>query len=216
MDRYKLYIFDWDGTLMDSINKIVHTLQGAAQLSQLAIPSDQAVKNIIGMSLTKAAQQLFGDVTQHQIDAFVETYKHHYKHGNTTPAPMYDGCSTFLTNLREANKLIAVATGKAREGFNDIFALSNVDHLFHTTRCGDEAISKPNPDMLLQILDELNVNPCDALMVGDSHFDLLMAQNAKVDSIGITHGVGDAQMLAQYQPQAIVHSLDELNRLIFK
>lgn len=214
MKHYQLYIFDWDGTLMNSINKIVNSLQAAAKASNLTIPGEQASKSIIGASLSKAATILFPDIKEVQIEQLIKHYKSQYLDLNKTPSPLYDDAEHLLLRLHKNEKMLAVATGKGRQGLERVLAVSNTKHLFHLTKSSDDAESKPHPDMLEQILAELDVKPEDALMIGDSQYDLKMAQHAGVDSIGITHGAGSEQSLQECAPKAIVHSIKQLAELI--
>ena len=214
MQHYKLVIFDWDGTLMDSIERIVSSMQSAAKTVGLTIPSNDEVKQIIGLSLTTALQTLFVTIDNEQIEAMLVQYKYQYLEGDNTPTPLFDNAVALLTQLRQKNKLLAVATGKGREGLNRVLGVSATSHFFHTTRCAGEMPSKPDPKMITSILAELDVAPHEAIMVGDTSHDLQMAQNAGIDSVGVTFGVHDKQVLEQYKPKTVVDSLSELHQLL--
>lgn len=214
MQHYKLVIFDWDGTLMDSVGRIVSSMQSAAQAVGLIIPSNNEVKEIIGLSLPVALQELFLTISEEQIEAMLIQYKYQYLEGDNTPTALFEDAVELLTQLRQENKLLAVATGKGREGLNRVLNVSETNHLFHTTRCAGEMRSKPDPQMLDSILTELDIAPHEALMVGDTSHDLKMAQNAGIDSVGVTFGVHDKQVLQQYKPKAVVDSLSELHQLL--
>lgn len=214
MQHYKLVIFDWDGTLMDSVERIVSSMQSAAKTVGLPIPSNDSAKQIIGLSLTTALKELFVAITDEQIDAMLVQYKYEYLEGDITPTPLFDNALNLLMQLKQESKLLAVATGKGREGLNRVLGVSNTTDFFHTTRCAGEMPSKPDPQMLHSILAELNVAPHEAIMIGDTSHDLKMAQNAGVDSIGVTFGVHNKQVLEQYAPKAIVDSLSELHKLL--
>ncbi|MCW8833616.1 MAG: HAD-IA family hydrolase, partial [Colwellia sp.] len=180
----------------------------------LAIPSNNDVKQIIGLSLTTALEELFLAITPEQIDAMLVEYKYQYLEGDTTPTPLFEHAITLLTTLKQENKYLAVATGKGREGLNRVLHISETSAFFHTTRCAGEMKSKPDPQMLHSILAELAIAPHEAIMIGDTSHDLKMAQNAGIDSIGVTFGVHDSDTLAKYQPKAIVNSLAELHALL--
>ena len=214
MSKYKLIIFDWDGTLMDSIDRIVSSMQAAAHHCQLSIPTVAQVKEIIGLSLPKTLDILFPGASQTQVSALLEQYKYQYVEDNNTPAPLFEHALSLLNTLNDNNKLLAVATGKGRQGLQRVFSATQTEHLFHASRCGDEARSKPDPQMLLSLLAELNVLPENAVMIGDTSHDMKMAQAAGIDRIGITLGVHDRELLNQYQPKAIVDSLAELQQLL--
>lgn len=211
---YQLIIFDWDGTLMNSIDRIVSSMQNAALLSQLVKPSAEHVKEIIGLSLPAAITTLFPDNSSEQTAALVAQYKHQYVEVNNTPAPLFNDAIALLTNLQQESKLLAVATGKGRVGLERVFQTTQTGHFFHASRCADEVKSKPHPEMLHSLLEELHIDKSQAVMIGDTCHDLKMAQSAGVDRIGVTFGVHDREVLSQYQPKAIVDSLTELQTLL--
>lgn len=214
MNNYKLIIFDWDGTLMDSIARIVSSMKSAALNCQLVVPTTKQVKDIIGLSLPTALKCLFPSATKEQLANMVEQYKYQYIDEDKTPAPLFDNALTLLKALSAESKLLAVATGKARQGLQNVFSTTQIGHFFHASRCADEALSKPNPQMILSLLDELNVKPEHAVMIGDSKLDMAMAQASGIDRIGVTMGVHDQVALSHYKPKAIVNSLSELQQLL--
>lgn len=214
MNNYKLIIFDWDGTLMDSIGRIVSSMQVAAMHCSLEVPSDQQVKEIIGLSLPVALETLFPKNSDAQHQAMLIQYKHQYVEGDTTPTPLFNNAFALLTALKSQGKLLAVATGKGREGLERVLNITKTGHFFHASRCAGEVLSKPEPEMLLSLLEELSVAPKHAVMIGDTSHDMQMAKSAGVDCIGITLGVHNRNILNKYQPKAVVDSLSELQQLL--
>ena len=214
MQDYKLVIFDWDGTLMDSVDRIVSSMQSSAKIVGLTIPSHEAAKQIIGLSIPEALKALFEGITDEQIEVMRLQYKHQYLDGDTTPTPLFDNATNLLTQLKQQNKLLAVATGKGRDGLNRVLKVSETSAFFNTTRCAGEMRSKPDPEMINSILAELDIAPHEAIMIGDTGHDLKMAQNAGVDSIGVTFGVHNREELSLYKPKVIVDSLPELHQLL--
>jgi len=205
--RYQLIIFDWDGTLMDSLDKIVVCMQAAAKQMQQAIPSEQSVKNIIGLSLLNAVQHLFPKLLLNEQQALVVAYREQYHLHQNIETPLYPGIKTLLTTLKEQGYLLAVATGKGRNGLDNMLAQSGTSDLFSATICADEAHSKPDPLMLDMLLQQLQVEPSEALMIGDSSYDLAMAQQAGIASLGVSYGVHDVQKLIQFSPIMILDNL---------
>ena len=214
MTEYKLVVFDWDGTLMDSIARIVSSMQAAAYHCQLTIPTENSVKDTIGLSLSKVLDILFPGASQRDITALLEQYKFQYVEGNSTPAPLFEHALLLLKALTDNDKLLAVATGKGREGLQRVFSSSQTEHFFHASRCADEAKSKPDPEMLLSLLAELSIAPEQAVMVGDTCYDMQMAKAAGIDRIGITLGVHSRDILKKFQPIAIVDSIAELQQIL--
>ena len=213
-EHYQLIIFDWDGTLMDSIKRIVSSVQAAAKNCLLNVPDNSQVRNIIGLSLPQAMKTLFPNINGSDTAKLIEQYKHQFVEVNDTPMPLFIDTIAVLNTLTQHDKILAVATGKGREGLQRVFKQTQTGHYFKASRCADEVSSKPSPDMLLSLLDELRIEKDLALMVGDSKYDLQMAKTAGVDCVGVTFGVHNRSELSQYRPKAIVDSLTELQKLL--
>lgn len=205
--KYQLIIFDWDGTLMDSIDKIVLCMQKASLQEGLVAPTKNAVKNIIGLSLINAVAKLFPELTQQAHEALVDAYRHQYQLHHHLDTPLYDGIKDLLVSLKAKGYLLAVATGKARVGLDSMLEKTDSLHLFSATICADEANSKPDPLMLELLLKELRLEAKHALMIGDSLYDLEMANNAGVDCLGVSYGVHDKESLHGAQPIAVLDDL---------
>ncbi|MCU7553955.1 HAD-IA family hydrolase [Alteromonas sp. ASW11-19] len=214
MKNYQLVIFDWDGTVMDSAAKIIRCMQNAARHCEVPVPTDDEVAHIIGISLKPAIMQLFNTRDEALADRIVQAYKTEYLQQDVVPCPLFTGAEKLFDALRAANKTLAVATGKARRGLNRAWSNTGTGHYFATSRCADEANSKPSPDMLVQILEELNVSAADAVMIGDTVYDMQMAEAIGMDRIGVSYGVHAQVNLEKHKPEAIVHSLAELGELL--
>ncbi|MGZ9898062.1 HAD-IA family hydrolase [Shewanella gaetbuli] len=209
-NKYDLVIFDWDGTLMDSIGSIVACMQSAARDLALNIPSERAIRDLIGLSLPKIMHILFGSDTQLH-EKVVERYRFHYLSANTV-SPLFDGAETLLQQLKDNGYTLAIATGKARPGLERVLNASGMGHYFAATRCADETESKPHPLMINSLLEQFNVPVDRAVMIGDSVHDLNMANNAGVAGIGVSYGANLVEQLHEAKPLAIV---DEVSELLF-
>lgn len=210
--KYKLVIFDWDGTVMDSVSKIVNCIRQSALSLNITPPSDDAIKNIIGLSLERAIDVLFPEQIE-QHNALVEGYKHQYLI-DKTPTPVFDGVASVLNALQEQGIILAVATGKGRDGLERLLDQSQLRHFFSATRTSDDAQSKPSPDMLYQLLQELGVSADDAVMIGDTKIDMAMGKAANMDRIGVTMGVHNAQQLSELTPVATVDNYQQLQQIL--
>ena len=216
MKKYKLVIFDWDGTLMDSVGRIVSSMRSAAEQANLNIPTEDAVKNIIGLSLPEATNILFPLCTEQEAMQLLVFYKDHYVSRDSTPSPLFSHALLLLQQLKDNHQLLAVATGKGRNGLERVMAETDTKSYFTASKCADESESKPSPDMVLQLLEQLNINRQEAVMIGDTVHDMSMARNAGIDRIGVTMGVHDREALSEFQPVAIVDSLFELAPILLK
>ena len=210
MPDYQLLIFDWDGTLVDSIGRIVEAMHAAADVCGLMRCSDLQVKGIIGLGLPEAIRSLYPQLDEQvQIERFRRCYSEHYLALESEPSALFPGVAESLGAFREAGYRLAVATGKGRHGLRRVLEQRGWLNYFDTTRCADESASKPDPLMLEQILAHCAVSPQRALMIGDSAFDLQMARRAGMDSVAVGYGAQPLAVLREHGPTlAIEHFTD--------
>ena len=215
MKQFPLLVFDWDGTLVDSIERIVTSLQFASRKTLDIQLSESQARDVIGLGLMEAIAKLHPelDTQQHSVELnnIANAYRQHYVHDNKVPAPLFRGVNQLLNELRTEGYTLAISTGKSRAGLEHSINEHQVADYFTTTRCAGENKSKPHPEMLHQILDELNFPATQTLMIGDSEHDLKMASNASIKSIGVTHGVHDAATLNKHNPLTCLTDITELS-----
>ncbi|WP_430462480.1 HAD-IA family hydrolase [Thalassolituus sp. LLYu03] len=209
--RYRVVVFDWDGTLVDSTQRIVDSMQRAAREVGLREVPDAAVQNIIGLGLPEALMTVWPEINEEQLEVMRRLYVRYFVSDSQVDMDFFPGARTLLDTLLKKGYLLAVATGKSRKGLNRLLQDLKVGHLFATTRCADETRSKPDPLMLEEIMAELSVSPAEVLMVGDTTYDLDMAHAAAIDSVAMGHGAHDEQQLLACGPKTICHSIAELN-----
>jgi phosphoglycolate phosphatase len=208
---YQLLIFDWDGTLVDSIGRIVESMHRAAESCGLPQLSDEAVKGIIGLGLPEAIRTLYPELDEAAlIERFRVGYGEHYMALENEPSALFPGVEESLQAFREQGYQLAVATGKSRRGLHRILEGRGWLEYFDVTRCADETASKPHPRMLHEILAHCAVAPERALMVGDSIFDLQMARNAGVDSVAVGFGAQPLESLLGHGPRLAINEFPEL------
>ncbi len=205
-----IVIFDWDGTLCDSVEHIVRAMQSAAADLGLAIPEAEAVRNIVGLGLQDAIVTLFPGLPRERWQALSAAYSERYTAGDREPPELFPGALETLLELRSRGFELGVATGKSRRGLQRILDAMALAQFFDATRCADETRGKPHPQMLHEILGERGKSPRDALMVGDTEYDLAMAGQAGVAAIGVSFGVHAPERLARHGPVAIVDELPQL------
>lgn len=205
-----MIIFDWDGTLCDSTAHIVASVQQAARVMGLPVPSDEAAADIIGLGLPQAMARLYPEVPERRRVELARTYSRHYVANESETPALFPGALETLHSLRDRGLELAVATGKSRRGLNRILEKMGLTDFFEATRCADETQSKPHPMMIHQIMAERSVTAERVVMVGDTEYDLEMASNAGVASVGVSFGVHSVQRLQAHGPVAIVDELPEL------
>lgn len=211
MRDYRLLIFDWDGTLVDSIGRIVTAMHLAADQCGLQRHSDEAVKGIIGLALPEAIGTLYPELVQGgHVEHFQSRYSDSYVAMDQQPSVFFPGVEDGLRAMREQGYQLAVATGKSRRGLQRILQATGWETFFDITRCADETASKPDPRMLHEILAHCGVPAEQALMIGDSSFDLLMAQRAGMDSVAVSYGAQTLAALQMHDPKLSINQFIEL------
>ena len=208
--KFKLLVFDWDGTIMDSADNIIECVRESAKDLSLEIPSDDAVRNIIGLGLKEAVTEMFPGIDDDLIWKVVERYRVHFLDHKRKPSKLFLGAEEVLREIAEKEYLMAVATGKGRAGLERVLGYTGLGDLFHTSRCADESFSKPNPDMLLQIMDEMGVNGEETLMIGDTEYDMQMAVNAGANRLAVSYGSHTQERLMKSQPLGCLDDIREL------
>ena len=209
-----MIIFDWDGTLINSIDWITSCLQQAAIEHDCPIPDSKAAKDVIGLSINKAMQTLFPEMDAQTQKQLITCYSQKYFSKQLSKDDLFPGVYEMLVKLNEAGYQLAVATGKTRAGLQEALLATGTEELFCITRCADETASKPDPRMLHEIIQHTNIAKERSLMVGDSIHDLQMALNAHISAIAVSCGAHSEEFLQQYNPLLCIQQPTELLNII--
>lgn len=197
----RLVIFDFDGTLVDSQHHIVANMAAAFADAGHPCPPREAVLAIVGLSLPEAIATLAPHLPEAETRKLVNHYRERaaadYRSGRDS-APLFPGALEALHRLAaEPRTLLGIATGKARRGLDAALAAHGLSGLFVTTQTADNHPSKPHPAMLEQALAEAGCGPGDAVMIGDTTFDIAMGRAAGMATIGVAWGYHPADALAE-------------------
>lgn len=207
----KLLMLDWDGTLVDSIGRIVESMQVAARHVDVTPQSDAAIRGIIGLGLPEAIRELHPELLgDSRYAPFKDAYSDHYMALEASPSAFFSGAFEMLEQLREQGVLLTVATGKSRRGLDRVLSNKGLTDYFVATRCADETASKPDPLMLHELMTYCGVKPEQAAMVGDSVFDLRMGKNAGVRTFAAVYGAMPAPVLLAEQPDGLLQQFTEI------
>ncbi len=210
----ELVIFDWDGTLMDSEEVIVRCMEGAIRDLGLEPRAHGEISNIIGLGLNEAVTTLYPGTDEAFAQQVADAYRVHFFGVSQGREDLFPGVESLLEDLIGNGIMVAIATGKSRRGLDLVLEETGLSGRFHATRCADETCSKPHPQMLHELLDELQVGRESAVMVGDTEYDLVMAQRAGISSVGVCYGVHSAERLQQHQPIACVESIGRIREIV--
>lgn len=207
---YQLLVFDWDGTLMDSAAHIVECLQHAMLAADLPPRPADELRQVIGLGLEQAIAGIMPGESDARIQRGVEAFRERFLAPQPTPSQLFPGVEQVLEELTSEGYQMAIATGKSRRGLDKVLTETGLERYFPVSRCADETFSKPHPQMLEEILTDLDTHPAHALVIGDTEFDLLMAANAGVAAVGVSYGVHDEARLRRAEPLAILDQFTEL------
>lgn len=212
--RFDLIIFDWDGTLINSIDWIVSCLQKAAERCDCPIPTQQQARDVIGLSIGNAVRTLFPGTDEMTQARLVKCYSDAYSSWEIGRDDLFSGVYEMLVQLKNDGYHLAVATGKSRAGLQRALQATGTEALFCITRCADETASKPDPKMVTEIIRHVDAANERTLMIGDSIHDLQMAKNAQISSIAVACGAHSEHLLQQYLPLTCLQHPAELLNII--
>ncbi|MEM6604058.1 MAG: HAD-IA family hydrolase [Pseudomonadota bacterium] len=214
----KLFIFDYDGTLSDSLGSICDCMISAFTMSGQVPPSHEAIRNIVGITLEKAVALLcHEDLSQDVQASITENYKTLYRQKreeNMLQDHLFPGVIDILKDIDQSGHLSAVATGKSWRGLKAETERHKIEKYFISLQCSDFHPSKPHPSMLYAALEEAGRDANDAYMIGDSIYDMQMAIQAGVTAIGVSWGSHDVDQLKKNGAAHIISSLNELTEFM--
>lgn len=206
-----LYIFDWDGTLCNSLDLITDSIRQSCEKLGLPVRSVEESRSVIGLGLKEAMMALYPELSISDIDELIEAYRRSYLADNLQqPSRLYDGVSETLDELKAAGHQLAIATGKSRKGLDRVLASLDMQDYFQFSRCADETRSKPHPLMLEEILQQSGSSPNMAMMIGDTDFDLLMARAASVKAVAVSYGAHSPERIQAANPDRVIDHISEL------
>ena len=213
--QFDLIAFDWDGTLFDSTAIITRSIQRAVRDVGGTVPTDRDASFVIGMGLMQALAHAAPDVPKEKYPELGARYRYHYAmHQNDIT--LFEGVLALLHDLRQRKHVLAVATGKSRNGLNEALASASLKGAFDGTRTADETAGKPDPLMLHELMVEFDVAPERTLMIGDTTHDLQMARNAGCASVGVSYGAHEPDEFHALQPVFIGHSVREVHQWLLE
>jgi len=208
--QFDLVVWDWDGTIADSTGMITQALIKAADEAGLPALSEERARSIIGLGLRESIEVLYGDIPEFQAQALANNYQRLY-YANENNILLFAGIADTIATLDRKGCKQAVATGKGRRGLNTALHQSGLSKFFNATKTVDECFSKPHPQMLDELMDDLVVMPERTLMIGDSQYDMQMGKNAGVITAAVSYGSQTASHLQQYSPDHLFHDVATLS-----
>lgn len=213
----KLAVFDCDGTLVDGQADVCWSMRRAFERARMEAPDDNLVRRMVGLSLPVAIRELAPEADEEQQRALVEFYKSSFRarrEEGLLDEPLYEGIADLLRALHAEGWALAVATGKSDRGLQACLAAHGLSDLFVSLQTADRHPSKPHPAMLEAALFEVGAQTSEAVMIGDTSFDLDMARAAGVASVGVAWGCHPPEDLAQSGAIGVAQTVSELGQIL--
>lgn len=212
-------VFDCDGTLVDGQAPICEAMEAAFAAFSIPAPSRGAIRRAVGLSLPQAIAQLLPASDQVRQNAMAEAYKASFRTAREqgrVAQPLFPGIAATLRALHDAGWTLGVATGMSDRGLAHCLAANGVADVFVTLQTADRHPSKPHPAMLEQALSEAGASPGEAVMIGDTVYDMQMAVSASVRGVGVDWGYHHPRELAQAGAEVVVESPAQLLEHLLK
>ncbi|MBN2907619.1 MAG: HAD-IA family hydrolase [Rhodobacteraceae bacterium] len=222
MSDLRLVVFDVDGTLIDSQDFIVAAMTRAFGQMGLTVPPRAEILSIVGLSLPEAIARLAPTLDADAVAGGVAIYRESFfalraESGGEGVVPMYPGARAALDRLAARDEvLLGVATGKARRGVVHFVESHGLHGMFQTTQTADDHPSKPHPSMLLAALGETGVAAGQAVMIGDTSFDIQMGRAAGFRTIGVAWGYHPVADLHAAGADRVIDTFDALDAALLE
>lgn len=213
----RLAVFDCDGTLVDGQADVCWAMERAFERARLPAPPLSDVRRVIGLSLPVAIRQLVPGLSEDDAHKVTEFYKSSFRarrEEGLLGEPLYDGIADLLRGLHADGWSLAVATGKSDRGLASCLAAHGIADLFISLQTADRHPSKPHPAMLEAAMADAGALPHQAVMIGDTTFDMLMAKSIAVPAIGVAWGYHTASELSGGGAHSIAETVADLAALL--
>ncbi len=213
----RLALFDCDGTLVDGQAGVCNAMDQAFADVGLPLPDRHLVRRIVGLSLPQAIRSLAPDVSEAQQAEIDMAYRSRFRASRESGAlvePLYDGMAELIADLAEAGWVLGVATGKSARGLEHCLATHGLTRHFTTLQTADQHPSKPHPAMVHAALAESGAEAEHCVMIGDTAFDMAMAQAAGVRALGVDWGYHAPAELVEAGAEAVAMNPAHLRELI--
>jgi phosphoglycolate phosphatase len=213
----RLAVFDCDGTLVDGQGPICLAMERAFATRGLAPPPRSSIRQTVGGGLVAAMRRLHPEADEAEHHALTDAYKRAFRsarEAGETSEPLYPGMAELVESLHRDGWLLGVATGKSTVGLGHVLTVHGLSEYFVTLQTADGHPSKPHPAMLEAALNEAGVAADQAVMIGDTTFDILMGVAAGVRAIGVDWGYHPPSELRAAGAEAVAGSADELKEML--
>jgi phosphoglycolate phosphatase len=187
----RLAVFDCDGTLVDSQASIISAMITAFRTHSYPIPDTESIRRVVGLPIKAGMELLLPNKASGEHEKLEHSYKEAFgdlRRKGKIKDPLYQGVWEVLSTLEKDGWLLGIATGKSTRGLRMTLEEFGLINKFITLQTSDTAPGKPDPGMLFNAMSETGSTSKNTIMIGDTTFDMEMAKNANVKSIGVSWG----------------------------
>lgn len=215
--RYKLAVFDMDGTILNTLEDLADSTNYALKANWLPERTIDEVRRFVGNGIRLLIERAVPTDTDKKLtDKVFDTFKEYYKTHCAVKTRPYDGIKDVLLELRKAGCLTAVVSNKADFAVQDL-CKDYFDNLFDFAIGEREGIKKkPAPDSVFEVLSKLNVEKDNAVYIGDSDVDFATSVNAGMDVIMVGWGFRDEEFLREKGAKRIIKQPSEILDIILE
>jgi phosphoglycolate phosphatase len=197
MAEIKILILDFDGTLGDTVGVIVQTMQ--ATIRELGLPArtDKECASMIGLRLIDIPPVLFPECNL-DGEFYAQTYRRLFHIYNTAGAvELYPNVIETLTELKNRGLVLTVASSRSKASLTNYIKDLGIEALISYVLGADDVVEgKPNPEPVNRTLEKFGFKPEEAIVVGDTVFDVDMGKNAGTKTCGVTYGNGSRESIS--------------------
>ena len=214
MNAKRLVIFDWDGTMLDSISHIAYCLADTVKAYQGVVPEESAIRELVGLGAMQVTSILCPDLPLEKKEQLIADYRKLFTQTANQSCQLFPGAQQLLLDLKNQGYKLAIATGKGRTALENNLRGLGLQYYFDATRTAGETEDKPSPSMVFEILQELGCSAAESILLGDTCYDIDMANNAKIDAVAVTYGAHPVCRLKKSKPFALIDNLSQFYPII--
>lgn len=207
----KLLIFDFDGTIGDTAGLIIKTMQQTMHAMQLPVLPPETCATTIGLPLAQCFTHIL-PISEEKGEQCAACYRELFEHNkNQLQIRMFPHVKETLRTLHERGFVLTIATSRQRPSLVHFLEQMGVLSCFsYLVTVLDVEQAKPAPDMVIKTLRHFGVEAQDALVIGDTRFDILMGQRAGAHTCGVTWGNCTRAELEEAGAESIIDDMQEL------
>lgn len=200
----KTVIFDFDGTIADTHGAIMATIRETFRQMNLPEADAGKMRAVIGLPLRDMFVKAGGITDEQTIDRCVTTYRACFDDNCDGNVCLYHGVADTLATLKAEGATLAIATSRGGDSLRMLLGRLGIGHLFDMLVAVDDVEhAKPAPDMVLKILAATGTTAEEALVVGDTTFDIGMGRAAGCKTCGVTYGNQSREQLLTASPDYV-------------